>query len=242
MEQISVPEGTEISAEDLAKKFSESFLHRCSYILLSIFAQTQFTGQTNPPQKGIVDHLNNLNASGRAVTERCLEDLSASMKKLNIWVSQSDLQQLVILADPFETGTPKLEVFTQILDKQKLLQDALQQLQFTVGNFFLVILESLEHQLGITKKVVAEKLEGYALQNGYDPNESFLNFYVFEEGLKSSSHGLLTDDQIVHTYSTLLTKAHTSTVLRDIQSLPERIAECVFMVVENAQPWLFPKK
>lgn len=101
MEQIIVPEDTEISAEELSLRFPESFLHRCSYIMLSIFAQTQFTGLTNPPQKGIVDHLNNLNASGRAVTERCLEDMSASMKKFNIWVSESDLQHLVTLADPF---------------------------------------------------------------------------------------------------------------------------------------------
>jgi len=101
MDQIIVPEGTEISAEELSQKFPESFFHRCSYILMSIFAQTQFTGQTNPPQKGIVDHLNTLNASGRAVTERCLEDFSASMKKFNIWVSESDLQHLVTLVDPF---------------------------------------------------------------------------------------------------------------------------------------------
>ena len=78
------------------------------------------------------------------------------------------------------------------------------------------MLQSLEMCLISTKNQVALKLEGYANQNGYDPNESFLNFYVLEEALKSGNPDLLNDEQIVRIYSDLLTKANTSVVLRNI--------------------------
>ena len=162
MEHIKVPEDIEITEEELAIRFPESFFTKCNFVLLSIYAQAYFTGQSNPPQKGIVDHLNALHNSERATTEKCLEDLKTAMKKFNLWVSPSDLQYLVTFVDPFLTGTPSLNLIASALDKQKVLNENMQNLQFTVGSFFVVMLESLEMCLATTKKLVAQKLEDYA--------------------------------------------------------------------------------
>jgi len=81
------------------------------------------------------------------------------MRKLSLWVSTDDLKYLIKLTDPLNTGSPRIQLLSMLLERQKMMQEYLQQAQFTISNFFYATLNAMNRHLGNQKEMISKNLE-----------------------------------------------------------------------------------